>query len=155
METDQWIAALEQRLNADLRRRRPSIPRELTVLFDPGCALCRHCRAWMLGQPAYVKLEFLPATSAVAQARFGDLPWLGDELIVIGDSGEVWVGPAAFLTCLWALVEWRDWSFRLAGSSLSGIAERFFWIVSKNRASLAMLLGHHECKDGSCAWPDH
>ena len=44
------------------------------------------------------------------------------------------------------------WSFRLAGTSLSGLAERFFLLVSKNRVSLALLVGHHGCKDGTCAF---
>lgn len=152
MNTDRWLEAVERRISADADGRHPSVPRALTVLFDPGCALCRRCRAWMLGQAAYVKLDFVPATSPAARERFGDLPWLGDELVVVGDSGEVWVGPAAFLTCLWALVEWREWSYRLAGSTLSAVAERFFYVISKNRASLALLLGHHECRTGHCSW---
>jgi len=57
----------------------------------------------MLGQDAYVALRFLPCTATEARSKFGDLPWLGDELVVVSDRGDVWVGPAAFLTCLWAL----------------------------------------------------
>ena len=67
-------------------------------------------------------LAFVACTGSEARARYGDIPWLGDELIVVGDGGEVWVGPAAFLTCLWALVEWRAWSYRLAGPAFAPLA---------------------------------
>jgi len=147
--TEEWLHALEQRLSAEADARRPRIPQRLTVLFDPNCALCRRARAWMLGQRAYVELTFLPCTSEAARERYGELPWLGEELIVVSDDGQVWIGPAAFITCLWALVAYREWSFRLAGP-LSGFAERFFLAVSKNRGALAGLLDHHECEDGVC-----
>ena len=146
---DAWLNALERRLGAEATARCPSVPQRLTVLFDPECALCRRARAWMLGQAAYVELEFVPATSSTARARYGDLPWLGEELLVVSNDGQVWVGPAAFITCLWALVAWRAWSYRLAGS-LSGVAERFFLAVSKNRGLVSGLLDHHRCEDGTC-----
>ena len=121
----------------------------LTVLFDPTCALCQRCRAWMLRQPSFVPLTFLACSEAEARARFGDIPWLGDELVVVGDGGEVWIGPAAFLTCLWALVEWREWSFRLAGPGFAPLAERFFLVLSSRRRSIAALFDH-DCEGGSC-----
>ena len=37
-----------------------------------------------------------------------------DELVVVADTGEVWSGDTAWLMVLWALVEYRDWSYRLA-----------------------------------------
>jgi predicted DCC family thiol-disulfide oxidoreductase YuxK len=144
---DPWLRAFEQRLNAEAALT-VGVPERLSVLFDPACALCRRARAWMLGQPAYVKLEFLPTTSQECKARYGDLPWLGDELIVVSNLGQVWVGPAAFITCLWALVAFRPWSFRLTGP-FSGLAERFFHVASKNRALLSNML-EHECQDGQC-----
>jgi hypothetical protein len=85
----------------------------------------------------------------VARARFGDIPWLGDELVVVADTGAVWVGPAAFLTCLWALVEWRDWSYRLSGPAFAPLAERFFRALSSRRKGLAAFLDH-DCADGAC-----
>jgi predicted DCC family thiol-disulfide oxidoreductase YuxK len=153
MNTDieRWMVAVDRRLGAELAGREPRAPRALTVLFDPGCALCQRCRSWMLGQARYVELEFVASTSEEARLRYGDLPWLGHELIVVGDGGEIWVGPAAFLTCLWALVEYREWSYRLASPGLSGLAERFFAGLSKNRAWFAALLEHRDCPDGSCS----
>jgi hypothetical protein len=101
------------------------------------------------GQAAYVPLSFVACTGAEARARYGDIPWLGDELVVVGDGGEVWAGPAAFVTCLWALVDWRPWSYRLAGPVFAPLAERFFRILSSNRKGIAALF-EHDCKDGSC-----
>ncbi len=151
MTTDAWIHEVERQASARAARLHPRSPHALTVLFDPLCALCLRCRAWMLGQPTYVTLRFLACTEAEAREQFGDLPWLGDELIVVGDGGEVWVGPAAFLTCLWALVEWRAWSYRLAGPTFSVLAERFFLNVSNHRRALAAFLRHDDaCDDGSC-----
>ena len=147
MSTDAWLDDLDQRLSERFHYRR--VPKILTVLYDPDCALCRRCREWMSRQPAYVELRFMPATGEAARARYGDIPWLGDELVVIGDGGEVWAGPAAFLLCLWALEDWRQWSFRLAGSAFAPMAERFFAAISNRRRALSSLFAHR-CEDGSC-----
>jgi predicted DCC family thiol-disulfide oxidoreductase YuxK len=146
VDTETWLRDLEARA----ARRVPTVPRTLTVLFDPGCRLCLRSRAWMLGQDAYIQLRFLPCTSDEARATFGELPWLGDELVVVSDGGDVWIGPAAFLTCLWALVDWREWSYRLAGPTTAVLAERFFAFVSANRRSLGALVRAPTCKDGHC-----
>lgn len=128
----------------------------LTVLYDESCPLCVRCRNWMLSQPAYLPLELLPSGSAEAKRRYGAVPWLGAELCVVADTGEVWVGPAAFLMCLWALIEWRSWSYRLSGESLAPLAERFFHGISQKRRSIAALLGpEHVCEGGSCRASGH
>ena len=88
----------------------------LTVVYDAQCALCVRCRTWMESEPALVPLTFLASNSAEARRRLGALPWLGQELIVIADDGRGWVGPAAFVTCLWALERWRSWALDLAGT---------------------------------------
>src|SRR5262245_37843922 len=147
MEASHWFEQIE--LRVEERYEMPRSPRELTVLFDPGCALCRRCCDWMLRQATFVNMKFVSCTGAEARARYGDLPWLGDELIVVGDGGEVWVGPAAFLTCLWALVRYREWSYRLAGPAFAPLAERFFHALSSRRKGLAKLLDH-DCADGAC-----
>jgi hypothetical protein len=90
-----------------------------------------------------------PCTAAEARLRYGDIPWLEDELVVVGDAGEVWAGPAAFLVCLWALVDWREWSFRLAGPAFAPLAERFFLFLSSKHKSVAALFDH-DCADGRC-----
>jgi predicted DCC family thiol-disulfide oxidoreductase YuxK len=157
MDTNNWLLDVEAAASERFLRTRS--PRALTVLFDPGCALCQRCCDWMLGQASYVELHFMPCTGVEAKKRYGDLPWLSDELIVVGDEGEVWVGPAAFLTCLWALVDFREWSYRLAGPAFAPLAERFFLALSSRRRAVSALLSagmkasHSvaECKDGACS----
>jgi len=149
MDTANWIEEVEARVQERIDPSDARSPRALTVLFDPGCALCQRCRAWMLGQPSYVPLTFVPCTGAEARERYGDIPWLGDELVVVGDGGEVWIGPAAFITCLWALRDWREWSYRLAGPAFAPLAERFFHFLSSKRKGIAALLDH-DCADGQC-----
>jgi predicted DCC family thiol-disulfide oxidoreductase YuxK len=147
MDTTAWLERLEDRVDDRLGEGRS--PRALTILFDPGCSLCQRCRAWMLGQASYVPLTFLACSGVEARRRYGNIPWLADELVVVGDGGEVWAGPAAFLTCLWALPEWREWSFRLAGPAFAPLATWFFHVVSSRRRAVAALLGHR-CADGAC-----
>jgi predicted DCC family thiol-disulfide oxidoreductase YuxK len=147
MDTTRFIESIEDHWAERLRPQKN--PKELTVLFDPSCSLCQRCRAWMLGQPTLVELRFVPCTGEEARARYGDIPWLGDELVVVGDEREVWVGPAAFIICLWALEDWREWSYRLSGAAFAPLAERFFLFVSSRRRRIATLF-EHSCENGTC-----
>jgi predicted DCC family thiol-disulfide oxidoreductase YuxK len=116
--------------------------RELTVLFDPGCELCRCARAWLEEQPAYVPLAFLPAGGPEALRRFPALSageTLG-ELTVVSDDGCVWRGDAAWITCLWALRRHRAWALRLASPAARPLARAFFRQVSERRHSLSRFL---------------
>lgn len=122
-------------------------PQRLTVLFDVTCAVCRRCRDWLAAQPAYVELELLAANSAEADARYGSIPWRGKELVVADEAGHVWVGPAAFVMCLWALRDWRQWSYRLSSPALAPHAERFFLNVSRQRNAFSR---GDQCTDGAC-----
>lgn len=149
MDTTTWVRDVEQRVQERVRGEGARSPRALVILFDPSCSLCQRVRAWMLRQDSYVELRFLACSGAEARARYGDIPWLGDELVVVGDTGEVWVGPAAFLTCLWALVDWREWSYRLSGPAFAPLAERFFHALSSRRKGIAAWLDH-DCADGTC-----
>ena len=147
MNTEAWLDHVEERVEDRLAEGR--IPLALTVLYDPTCNLCRRCRTWMEGQRRHVRLRWLACTGDEARKAYGNIPWLEDELVVVGDGGEVWAGPAAFLVCLWALVEWREWSFRLAGPAFAPLAERFFLFLSSRRRSLGALFDDG-CEDGSC-----
>jgi predicted DCC family thiol-disulfide oxidoreductase YuxK len=126
----------------------------LTVLYDDGCAICVRCRDWMQEQSSYVPLQFLPCSSAEARRRVGPAAagWLRQELLVVADDGRVWAGAAAFLVCLWALVEWREWSYRLSGPTLAPLASRFFHAISRRRRGLAWLarLPKETCDAGTC-----
>ncbi|WP_435837207.1 thiol-disulfide oxidoreductase DCC family protein [Streptomyces asoensis] len=90
--------------------------RRLTVLYDAGCSLCGFLRDWLGRQPQLVPLEFVPAGSAQAAARFPGLDHRAtlDEITVVGDLGQVYRGAAAWIVTLWALREHRPLSHRLS-----------------------------------------
>ncbi|MFC4499695.1 MULTISPECIES: thiol-disulfide oxidoreductase DCC family protein [Streptomyces] len=102
----------------------PAPVRRLTVLYDADCELCTFVRAWLDRQPQLVRLEPIPAGSARARARFPDLDHRAtlDEITVVGDSGQVYRGAAAWIVTLWALREYRPLAHRLstpAGTTLA------------------------------------
>ena len=126
-------------------------PARLLVLYDEECPLCTRCRNWLETQPTYVELRFAGAGSPESRKRFGDrLPWLGAELVVVSDRGEAWVGPAAFLICLWSTRNYREWSYRLSGPLLAPLAEQFFAAVSHRRRAIGRALGPPRCNSGRC-----
>lgn len=116
---------------------------KLTVLYDADCGFCIRCRWWMLHQPKFVELEFLPAGGPDAAQRFPELaaPGAVEELIVVDDEGGVYRGAHAWLMCLWALVEYREWSDWLAAPALLPLARGAFALVSSNRKKLSAWLG--------------
>ena len=125
----------------------------LTVLYDASCAFCVRAAEWLAAQEAYVQLRLLPADCEEAQLRFGMVPWLGQQLVVVSADGRVWAGSAAFLMCLWALVDYRSWASGLSSPGLAPMAERFFRIVSARRHRLAALVQHEPCGRGVCSRP--
>jgi predicted DCC family thiol-disulfide oxidoreductase YuxK len=124
--------------------------KRLTILYDASCPICVRCRDWLATQPAFVELELLPSASSEAVRRYGEVPWLGAELVVVSDEGAVWVGAAAFLVALWSLEDYREWSYRLSGDSFSKMAERFFVALSHKRKWLAGWLAHPRCTSDRC-----
>ena len=137
-------------------RRRAALPgdavKRLTVLYDGTCALCVRCRDFLAVSRTLVPLELLSCQSREARERFGAVPWLGEELVVVSDEGDVWIGPAAFLVSMWALADYREWSYRLSGPTLAPLAERFFVVISSQRRRIATLFRKPHCEDGdACA----
>jgi predicted DCC family thiol-disulfide oxidoreductase YuxK len=114
----------------------------LTLFYDARCGLCSQARQWLSGQPAYVRLEFLPYDSPEAAVRLPGIRHLqaDQEILVMADTGEVWQGAGAWVVCLWALREYRVWSSRLASPAMQGIARRIVHLVSQNRLKLSSLL---------------
>lgn len=98
----------------------------LTVLYDSSCELCRRARAWLESEPTYVDLVFVAADSEQARSDYRALPWLDTELIVVNEEGAAWVGPAAFLMCLWATQRWRSMALQLSSRTLLPLARVFF-----------------------------
>lgn len=110
--------------------------RLLTVLHDPACLLCRQLTAWLRGQRQLVPLEFVAVASAEARARFPGLDHdasLG-EITVVGDTGEVWRGPHAFVACLWALAEHRALANRLSTPAGLPLARAAAFAAGRYRA---------------------
>lgn len=128
--------------------------RTLTVLYDDGCELCRRVRGWMLAREAAVPLELVAAGSPEALARFGRIP-AGDELWVVSDEGDAWVGPSAFVMCLWALRDYRALAEVLASPFLAPLARRFFHALSARRRRISAFFDSSRCGEHGCTLPHH
>ena len=63
-----------------------------------------------------------------------------NELIVVSEDGAVYQGAAAFIMCLYALVDFREWSPRLSSPLLLPFARQMFEIISNNRAAFSRWL---------------
>jgi predicted DCC family thiol-disulfide oxidoreductase YuxK len=115
----------------------------LTVLYDARCGVCASARRWLELQPALVALDFVPAGTEQARRRFPGLqhPDPPEELVVVDDEGGVYRGEDAWILCLYALEDFREWSFRLAGQHLRPLARAAFAWLSRNRRGLSQRLG--------------
>lgn len=100
--------------------------RHLTVLYDANCPLCRAARRWLESRAQVVPLQFLPAGSDAARQRFPGLDHDAtlQDLTVVADTGELYVGDGAWLACLWALDSYRELADRLAQPHLLPVARR-------------------------------
>ena len=138
-------------MNAHLTEQATDGITKLSVLYDERCAFCRRCRDWLLAQACLVEVELLPAGSETARERYGEVPWLGKELVVVDDRGRVWVGPGAYLMCMWATVRYRPWSYLLSQPRFAPHAARFFMFVSRRRDRWSAWLSRN---DPDCTWCD-
>ena len=116
--------------------------KRLYVIYDATCELCRRCRVWLARQPAFVPLIFVPLQSLDLSRRFPGIERLHpeEEIVVINELGEVWQGGAAWVMCLWALCEYREWSQRLANPLLLPLARRACGLVSARRHDVSRWL---------------
>ncbi len=117
--------------------------RRLYVLYDGRCGLCRLARQWLDRQEQLVELEFLPADSFSATRLF---PTLADtdraeELIVVSEEGGVYRGGHAWIMCLYALEDYREWAERLSSPALLPLARQAFAMLSKQRGRISQWLG--------------
>lgn len=147
------------------------IPLALTVIYDDRCQLCQRCRAWLAGSAQLVPIGFVAASDRSGVHRLGLDPAVlpvGDDLIVVGhttpDEPEpVWVGPDAFITCLWALTEHRSLAARLQKPTMRPLAKRAFHALSLSRGSISSVLAaagrgiedpiESLCADDGCSQP--
>jgi predicted DCC family thiol-disulfide oxidoreductase YuxK len=116
--------------------------KRLYILYDGTCHVCRRCRTWLDQQPAFVPLVFIPLQSPEVACRFPGIEALHPEpeIVVISDTGDVWQGGSAWVMCLWALREYREWSQRLAHPALLPLARRACEIFSGNRHKISRWL---------------
>ena len=112
----------------------------LFVVYDSRCGICTELKAWLSRQSAYIALHFVAMASEEARARFPMLR-LSEELVVVADTGEAWMGDRAWIICLWALREYRDWAQRLSTPAMMPLARQAFLVLSSHRFALSRLLG--------------
>jgi predicted DCC family thiol-disulfide oxidoreductase YuxK len=110
----------------------------ITIVYDSACGLCTRMKDWIRQQAPFVTLQFVAAGSSEARRKFPQLP--ADELAVVADTGEVWLGNHAWIVCLWALRGYRDLALKLSSPLLVLMAREAFEVVSKNRSALSRLL---------------
>lgn len=120
----------------------------LYILYDDQCALCRQCRRWLSRQRSFFELRFIAMRSPEATTRFPGIEQhgLGEELLVVTQAGAVYRGAAAWIMCLYALREFRAWSFRLAQPALQPLARRICALISENRLRLSRWLFQAEAE---------
>lgn len=111
----------------------------LYVLYDERCALCKQLKEWLLVQRSWIGLSMIPAGSARAKSMFPALEKIAgaNDLVVISDAGEVYLNNHAWIMCLYALEEYRDWALRLASPLLLPLARQAFETLSKNRQTIS------------------
>lgn len=112
--------------------------RQLTVLYDPQCGLCCRVHAWLVSQPKFIDLAFVAVASDEARLLY---PALNHALTlrdvtVVDDRGGVYWGAKAWLMCLWALRDYREWSLRLSAPELLPTARKVVSMISQNRHRL-------------------
>jgi predicted DCC family thiol-disulfide oxidoreductase YuxK len=115
----------------------------LYVLYDARCGLCTWAKRWLMRQPALIDLRFIPAGSGLAQRLFPGLDRAGDlpeELVVVSDQGAVYREGSAWIMCLFALEDYRDWANRLAHPLLQPLARQAFSLLSKQRSRISRWL---------------
>jgi hypothetical protein len=94
-------------------------------------------------QPALIELSFIPAGSELSRRLFPGLSQAGEpyeELVVVSEQGGVYRGGNAWIMCLFALEEYRDWANRLAHPLLLPLARHAFALLSKQRSRISRWL---------------
>lgn len=116
-------------------------PSELTVVYDDKCPLCRRCRSWVLAQSHLVNFRFVAASEPWVEQWLGSLMPIGDDLVVIDHRGSAWVGPDAFIVCLWGLERYRSLAGKLQRPGARRLAKQAFHSVSAGRGVASLFLG--------------
>ena len=117
--------------------------RNLTVLYDPDCGLCKRAHEWLAEQAKIIELKFVPCASDEARKRYPQLDHdlTKQDLTVVCDNGWVYFGPKAWLMVLWALARYRDWAYRLATPELLPTTKKVVSVISQNRYQIGRVAG--------------
>jgi predicted DCC family thiol-disulfide oxidoreductase YuxK len=109
--------------------------RRLYVLYDSRCELCCRLRKWLSDQEAWLELKTIPAGGEEARRLFPGLEAIAsaDDLVVVSDQGEVYLGNRAWIMCLFALKRYQRLACRLAHPLLLPLARHAYQALSKNR----------------------
>jgi predicted DCC family thiol-disulfide oxidoreductase YuxK len=94
-------------------------------------------------QPKLIELRFIPCNSGEARHHYPKLDHALTEkdLTVVSDGGAVYFGSKAWLMVLWALAQYRDWSYRLASPDLLPTTRRVVSVISQNRYQIGRVAG--------------
>ena len=108
---------------------------KLYVLYDGKCELCCKLRDWLQRQEQWLELKMMPAGSAEARQLFPGLERIAsaNDLAVVSDEGEVYLNNRAWIMCLYALREYRNWACKMAHPLLLPLARQAFAAISKSR----------------------
>lgn len=113
--------------------------KSLNVFYDAECGLCRRCREWFSKQPTLVDLRFVPLQSAEIATMYPQIKGLDlrAQMVALTDSGNIYQGSSAWIMCLYALRDYRDWSYRLAHPAMLPMARKVCEMVSANRLGIS------------------
>jgi predicted DCC family thiol-disulfide oxidoreductase YuxK len=121
---------------------------KLYVLYDPKCELCCRLKNWILVQRSWIGLAVVEAGSEKARRLFPELEKIAgkDDLAVVDDEGGLYLNDRAWIMVLYAMVEYREWAWRLSHPLLMPLARQAFAALSKNRHWLSRLMGSEDAE---------
>lgn len=113
--------------------------KRLYLLYDENCELCKRLKDWLVGKACWIEMRVLPAMSDSTRKMFPGLERIASasDLVVVSDAGEVYFNNHAWIMCLYALEDYRDWAVRLASPLLQPLARQAWEMLSKNRAVIS------------------
>ena len=115
----------------------------IKVYIDERCQLCRNLAGWLTNQPAYLKIEIYQSKDGKTQhPEISE--HFGEELVVINDQGEVFLGAEAWIICLFALKNYREWSVKLSSPILKPLARKAYYLIANNRLTLSSFLSSED-----------
>ncbi|MET7837983.1 DCC1-like thiol-disulfide oxidoreductase family protein [Streptomyces sp. NPDC005356] len=109
--------------------------RRLILLYDAQCPLCTFLRNWLARQRQLVPLDLVPAGSDEARRRCPGIDHIStlSEITLVGDSGQIYRGPAAWVVTLWALSEYRPLSHKFSTPAGARLARAAVLTAAKYR----------------------